>query len=762
MPSHDVRRLTPGQLATLLNSAMFGEITSARQMRRHRERAGSRIGDGKIIDLIRYVGWLHDVRQTKPTDEEDWLARRERRRRQKREQAELARDIGEIPAVVDPERRDQAVKSFRKFCEFYFSEAFYLDWSDDHLKVIAKIERSVLKGGLFAMAMPRGSGKTTLCECACLWATLIGAREFVALIGSTEKHAAQMLEALKTQLEHNDLLLDDFPEVVYPIRCLEGIANRSKGQMHNGRNTQIEWKQDVIVYPTIEGSRGSSAIINVAGLTGGIRGMKFTRPDRRIVRPSLVIIDDPQTDDSARSPSQCKTRESILAGAVLNLAGPGVKVSGVMPCTVICPGDMSDSILDREKHPEWNGMRTKMIYRFPSNEKLWDQYAEIYRSSYQADLELEEATAFYEANRPAMDEGALVAWDQNFVEGEASAVQHAMNLRIRNEEAFYAECQNEPLIAGDDEDQLMTADAIAAKVNRIQRGLCPNNTTKITMFVDVQQKLLWYLIVAWEEGFGGAVIDYGSYPDQRRKYFTLRDSRITLAMKFPSAGIEGAIYAGLEELVDAKLNQQYRVDGGGVARIDRCLIDANWSVSTDVVYQFCRQSAHGAIVWPSHGIGITASGRPMNETKRKRGELRGLNWYSKKKTDRPVRSVNYDTNYWKSFVHARLKTSMGDHGCLALFGRAAGDHRMLSEQLTAEFRVKTQGRGRTVDEWKEFPSKRDNHYLDCLAGCAVAASMVGISLETLQMPERPQRFGNQIGMTLAERRAAKRAQQRRA
>ena len=48
-----------------------------------------------------------------------------------------------------------------------------------------------------------------------------------------------------------------------------------------------------------------------------------------------------------------------------------------MPCTVIRPGDMADNILDRDKHPEWNGERTKMVYAFPTNEKLWQQYAEI-------------------------------------------------------------------------------------------------------------------------------------------------------------------------------------------------------------------------------------------------------------------------------------------------------------------------------------------------------------------------------------------------
>ena len=52
----------------------------------------------------------------------------------------------------------------------------------------------------------------------------------------------------------------------------------------------------------------------------------------------------------------------------------------------------------------------------------------------------------------------------------------------------------------------------------------------------------------------------------------------------------------------------------------------------------------------------------------------------------------------------------------------------LADHLTSEFRVKTTGRGRDVDEWKLRPGRPDNHWLDCLTGAAVAASMQGVSL----------------------------------
>ncbi|MFO0082396.1 MAG: hypothetical protein ACK55O_07235, partial [Phycisphaerales bacterium] len=55
-------------------------------------------------------------------------------------------------------------------------------------------------------------------------------------------------------------------------------------------------------------------------------------------------------------------------------------------------------------------------------------------------------------------------------------------------------------------------------------------------------------------------------------------------------------------------------------------------------------------------------------------------------------------------------------------------HRLLSEHLTSEYRVRTEGRGRTVDEWKLRVEGLDNHWLDGWVGAAVAASMQGAVL----------------------------------
>lgn len=745
----DPRRLKPSELCRLLNSTPLGEVTSERQLYRHRQRAGFRIGDDKHVDLFRYVAWLVHLRnEPKPEPAGDPYERQKERANARSAALSLAsRDIGELPAIANLERRIAVATDFQLFCESYFPLTFHLPWSPDHLKVIAKIEQAVLHGGLFAMAMPRGAGKSSLAECACVWAVLNGHHEFVCLIGSDEGHAMDMLDSIKMELDGNDLLAADYPEVIYPIHKLDGIANRCSGQLYGGERTHIGWTAKEIVLPTLKPanwrddasteslvsdggfSLASGAILKVAGITGRIRGMKYKRADGKTVRPSLVVLDDPQTDESARSLSQCARRESILAGAVLGLAGPGRKISGIMPCTVIRPGDMADNILDREKHPEWNGERTKMVYTFPVNDKLWAKYAEVRADALRESQGLGPATDFYRQHREEMDEGSVAAWPERFNHDELSAIQHAMNLKLQDEAAFFAEYQNEPLPETTALDDELTMDDIASKVNGRRRGDVPLACDHLTMFVDVQQKMLFFVVAAWSDDFTGYVVDYGTWPDQQRDHFTLRDAQVTLAIKVPGAGLEGAIYAGLQKLTDDYLSREWLRDDGAAMRIERCLIDANWGSSTDVVYQFCRESSHSTTVMPSHGRYVGASSHPFSEYKRKQGDRVGHNWRMPNvQGKRAVRYVLFDANYWKTFTYARLAVAQGDKSCLSLFGRNPNEHRLLAEHLTAEYRVKTSGRGRVVDEWKLRVERSDNHWFDCLVGCAVAASMQGIVL----------------------------------
>ena len=725
-------KLKPIEIVRIVNTTPLNAVLNDRQLRRHRDRAGFRISDdgGQTVNLFKYAAWLRSelmLRQsmTPLTYEEKKNAARNRNLAL----AMAGRDIGELPEVVNPERKKRCRTNFRMFCEEYFPETFSLEWSPDHLKAIHKIETAVLKGGLFALAMPRGSGKSSLTEVAAIWAMLYGHREFIMLIGATESAALELLDSLMTEFEINEHLAADFPEVCYPIQQLDGIANRCAGQLYHGERTRITWTSNEIVLPTIKGSAASGIVVRVAGITGRIRGMKYKRPDGRSVRPSLVVIDDPQTSESAGSLEQTRKRIRVLAGDILGLAGPGQKISGIMPCTIIRPGDMADIILNRQTHPDWNGERTKMVYEFPRNMKLWEKYAEIRAEALREEGNFRRATEFYEAHGAERDEGAKVSWEARYNHDEISALQHAMNLKFQDEIAFAAEYQNDPLPEDTGGEEILSVDAICAKINGLPHNKVPLACDRVTLFIDVQKALLFYVVTAWAENFTGSVIDYGAWPDQHRREFSLADANPTIQSEFPRAGLEGGLYAALTALTDDLLGREWEREDGAVLKIERALIDANWGQSTDLVYEFCRESKFAGIVLPSHGRYVGASSKPMTEYRKQPGDRLGFNWMMPSVIKkRAVRHVIFDSNFWKSFVHARLAVPTGDHGSLTLYGRIPGIHQLLAEHLTAEYRVKTSGRGRTVDEWKLKPEHHDNHWLDCLAGCAVCGSMLGCSL----------------------------------
>jgi phage terminase large subunit GpA-like protein len=258
----------------------------------------------------------------------------------------------------------------------------------------------------------------------------------------------------------------------------------------------------------------------------------------------------------------------------------------------------------------------------------------------------------------------------------------------------------------------------------------------VTAFIDVHDKLLFWCVCGWEEGFTGYVLDYGTYPDQRRRYFTMRDTKRTLGRACPGAGREGAVQAGLEKLASGLLGRPWKRTDGAELRIERLLIDSGYLPG--VCNNVCHKVGSAAML--SKGIGIRAGNKPMAAYQRRPGERHGHHWYVPNVSrSNEFRHVAIDTNYWKTFVHARLATAAGDKGCLTLFGstgsprggRKPEGHRLFAEHVAgSETWTLTEGRGRVVHEWRLKPSKPDNHWLDCLVGCAAGASVCGVRMGT--------------------------------
>lgn len=650
--------------------------------------------------------------------------------RKRRARAE-GKEIGSIPPIENQGRRAEAEASLRRFCEIYFPDKFYLEWSEHHLRMIEYMEEAIKAGGaMIAAAMPRGWGKTALVIAAVVWAILLGLRRYVFVAAASEKKAVQIIESIKADLRHNALLRADFPASLYPIHCLEGETRRAAGQRHHGQPTSIRWLADRIIMPTIPGEPASGAIIDVAGITGDIRGRHIVGADGRIYRPDIAICDDIQTTESAHSPAQTDHRLRVLRQDVVGLAGVGQTITVLLPCTVICEGDLADTVLDPEQSPGWRSVRTGMVKRWPDDEELWEEYSRIWARSMQEHGDCRDATAFYVANRAAMDAGAEVAWEHAYRpdKGEISTLQTAQNLRLEDEDGFYAEHQNQPRrLTGTAGLQVLTASEIVKRTRDEDAFIVPPGFDLVTAGIDIQGDLLFWSLTAWRRAdFTGFVMAYGTTPPQRRRYFSLRDVKHTLTTERPGLDFQAALYAELTELVTMLASKRYKSASGEELALNKGLVDANWSESTDVAYRVCRESRG---LWvPSHGKGIKAADTPISAFNIKPGERIGEEWILRptRKGRSPIRHIMFDANHWKTKIHAALATADEAPGNLRLYEGSASEHRMFADQLCAEMPVRESVEGgREVDRWRPRPGHRDNHWLDTSVLCAVSASMAG-------------------------------------
>ena len=655
------------------------------------------------------------------------ISHREKMAEVSRQKSQHAREIGPLPPVQNPKRRAKAEDDLEYFLRTYLPLKFFLAWSADHRKAIAKIESAIIGGGCFAFGMPRGDGKTSLCVGGSMWGTFTGRRRYMVNIGAESSAATGMLQQIKTEIENNDLLLADWPEICFPVRCLNGISQRAHGQLLDGKRTHITWAENKLILPTIEGAKSSGATIEVAGITGKIRGLVTTDAMGNTFRPDIALIDDPQTDESAHSESQCRSRSRIIEGAISGLAGPASAMTLLMPCTVIVEGDLADTFLTPDKKPAWKGERFKICYSLPTNQELWDKYAEIRKDEQKSspNHETPKANSFYRKHRKAMDVGCTPAWKERKKPHELSAIQSLMNILIDKPEAFWAEYMNQPK-KDDDAANTLTADDVASKVNGFARRIVPEYCTRLTAFIDVHAAALYYVVVAWEENSTGYVVDYGVWPEQKEKWYQLATIKRTIPKVLKISDLEGSLWQALGILVD-DLNGEWKRSNGSSCSIDRIMIDANWHLSQETVYRFCKQSPHRRILTPSHGQYHRASSQRFKNMKAANGERVGSFWKLTAPTAKRIRHCSWHTNHWKSFVYSKLGIPYGQATSISLWGSDPTEHALFSSHMMAEYRTVIEVNGESADEWDQRPERPDNHWWDGLVGCAVGASVEGIS-----------------------------------
>lgn len=644
--------------------------------------------------------------------------KRQREAQRQRKQSAAARELANlIPPVSDPALRQRCLDSLRTFAETCFKERFSKPWSQDHLNVIADIERVVIEGGLFGVAMPRGSGKTALLEVAVLWSILRGEHKFAVLLGATAKAAEELLESIKKELDENDVLADLWPEICVPIRALEGINQRRV--LYNGRRIKMKITSTTIVLPDLPTNPASASVLKVAGILGRIRGMKHRLPGGRIVRPKIALLDDPQTDESARRPKDVDRREKNIRKAVLGLAGPGERMSVFCACTFIQKDDLSDRLFNKTRNPRWETRKTKLINAWPTDRDRWAEYAEIRRYKGQ-----KAATAYYSANQPAMDKGGEAAWKERFEEGQLTAIQFGEDLRIDDPVLCAAEYQNDPEDESADDHNAptkVTAEEITRRQNGHAQGVIPLGCEYLAAGIDIQKRLLYYEVSAAEADPTIASVDYGTFPEQRRSYFTLENVTTTIQTKFPKIDAEAQLYNALEALIADLVGRVYKREDGSEVKIRKIVLDARYM--SDVVFRFCRQSPHKDILLPAFG----SKSIKRRQSKPPNGTKQGVDYYIPPLGKRLVRYAVVDSNAWITRTVNGWATPMGARGAWTVYKAPPEKHRNFADHQCAEYSSEMIDRetGETIRTWHEKPDHPDNHWLDAKKLAALGCFELG-------------------------------------
>lgn len=349
----------------------------------------------------------------------------------------------EIPSCANPKRRARCEKSLVKFLETYcMGEGGFLESkpAKSMYPIIETIQAAVTSSRWYHIRMPRGHGKTSYVKGGIAYALAYGFRRYVISVCAAGGNASSMIRDVFALFERSEAFAADFPEIAVPIRRLEGKVQRAKSLTIDGEPCNIHVNASEIILPTVRGSPSSGGVINAVGFKANARGKV-----RGSLRPDLVLFDDLQDEELAKSPD--RVREAVLnvEKNFLNLGGHRKRIAALMTSTPIEPDDLSETFAAKDN---WYTSTFKMVEAWPdTKETLWEEYRAILKHEVIQGHDAHVAcNRFYRKHRQLMDRGAKILNPDNYDHKlEVSGIQHAMNLYFNGEEQFLSEYQMQPM-----------------------------------------------------------------------------------------------------------------------------------------------------------------------------------------------------------------------------------------------------------------------------------------------------------------------------
>lgn len=260
---------------------------------------------------------------------------------------------------------------------------------------------SRMDGSRQATAAPRGHAKSTNFTFKdTLHAILYQYKHYAIIISDSGDQAEGFLDDIKTELEGNYHIVQDFGEL--------------KGNKC--------WRTGVILTATN---------IKVEALGSGkkIRGRRHQN-----WRPDLLVLDDIENDENVETPDQRRKLKNWYDRAVSKCGDTYTDIMYIG--TLLHYDSLLSNVL---KNPRYKTKIYRAIISEAVNRALWEEWEQIYTNLFD-EAHQENARSFYEDNEDAMLEGAEVLWSEKIT------YYGLMEMRIaEGEYAFNSEMQNDPI-----------------------------------------------------------------------------------------------------------------------------------------------------------------------------------------------------------------------------------------------------------------------------------------------------------------------------
>lgn len=557
---------------------MYGFTTKSLNWLRSLERSElisilSKMPKERARDALIALKAATEAELSQSTDERDTDATRKRDKR--RASAQIT-----IPQCVNPLRREQCLADPERFLRTYHKKKFGQPFGRVHSRIIDTIHDRAITGGKKAIAAPRSRGKSTIVKGMNIYLTARELVRFIVPICATTKLAGRIYKDYRDEWGNNQLLYEDFPEICAPVRELEGAPQRASRQHIDGHLTLINWSAtDFLRLPRVPGDANDylkslgrewspygGVKMTFAGLDAAFRGLNIDDD-----RPDFLIIDDPETRESAKSIDQIDDRKDIIQKDIEGLEGQEKPIAMVMVTTLQNTFCLSAQFTDPEQMPAWEGERWGWVESWPTRIDLWDDYiAKRKASQATGDRHGMAAVDYYIANRDAMDAGVAMLADNykpiTLKDGRQvvySAIQEAYNkIADTSLAAFKSEYQNDPEDIGDDfKVKIQPHTVIGCQADFDRYSITPDASI-VVAGVDVRKTELHYARIASGELIRHQIPDY--------------DVRSHGTSETTVEQAEHLILDGLN-MLDAFWGDNPLLDTNGTTRgLDLVLIDKGW------------------------------------------------------------------------------------------------------------------------------------------------------------------------------------------